>query len=84
VAKPTALRPDSACFVVNGVGWFARQNGHPVSGTEPVTGEIVFTTVGRAPYVELAVPPEYQPAADALVDVSTAVSGATTEGHPCV
>ena len=84
VAKPAALRPDSACFVVNGVGWFARQNGRPVSGTEPVTAEIVFTTVGRSPYVEVAVPPDYQPAANALVDVAEAVSSATTERRPCV
>jgi Protein of unknown function (DUF3515) len=84
VPHPAALRRDSACFVVNGVGWFAQQGGRPITGTKPVNGTVVFTTVGRSPYVEVSVPGDYQPAADALVDVSSAVSGSTTEQHPCV
>jgi Protein of unknown function (DUF3515) len=84
VPRPVALRPDSACFVVNGVGWFATAGGHPVTGTAPVRGPIVFTTVGRSPYVEVLVPADYQPPADALVDLSSAVRRATTEEHPCL
>jgi hypothetical protein len=84
VSKPVALRPDSACLVVNGVGWFATAGGHPVTGTEPVTGPIVFTTVGRSPYVEVLVPADYQPPADALVDLSSALRRETTEQHPCL
>lgn len=84
VAKPAALRLTSACFRVNGVDWFVQEDGRPVNGTEPVTGVIVFTTVGRSPSVEVSVPPDYQPAADALVDVSSAVSSATTEQRPCM
>jgi Protein of unknown function (DUF3515) len=84
VPKPLALRADSACLVVNGVGWFAAAGGRPVTGTEPVTGPIVFTTVGRSPYVDVLVPPDYQPAADALVDLSSAVRRTTTQHHPCL
>ena len=83
VPAPAGLRPDSACFVVNGVGWFAEEDGRPVDGTQPVNGELVFTTIGRTAYVEVTVPPDYQPAADALVDLSAAVQ-AIPEERPCV
>lgn len=84
VGRPVALRANSACFEVNSIGWFAQQDGRPFTGDEQVTDELVFTTIGRTPYVEVRVPPAYQPAADALVDVSSAVSSATKELHPCV
>ncbi len=84
VDRPAAQRPDSACFEVNSVGWFTQQDGRPFPGDQPVTDELVFTTIGRTPYVEVRVPPDYQPAADALVDVSSAVFSATKEQQPCV
>jgi hypothetical protein len=84
VDRPPALRPDSSCFVVNGVGWLTTQDGRPLSGDEPVTGEVVFTTIGRSAYVEVTVPPAYQPPADALVDLSSAISAATDDIRPCV
>jgi hypothetical protein len=44
----------------------------------------VFTTIGRAAYVELSVPAEYEPAADALVDVAAVVKAAVPQVQPCV
>ncbi len=84
VPKPTSLRPDSSCFVVNDIGWLAEQEGRPVTGTEPVDGELVFTTIGRSAYVEVTVPPDYQPAADALVDLAGAIATTTDDVRPCV
>jgi len=62
VAKPPTLGATSACFEVNGVGWFAEQ----------ATGGYLFTAVGRSVYVEVGVPSAYAPEANALVDVAAA------------
>jgi hypothetical protein len=35
----------------------------------------LFTTVGRAPAVEVSVPDAYRPESDALVDLAPAVAG---------
>lgn len=53
----------SQCFEVNGIGWFAKE----------VSNGVIFTTIGRAVYVEVAVPSKYAPEANALTDVSEAV-----------
>lgn len=84
VAKPASLHPDSSCFVVNDIGWLAEQDGRPVTGPEPVDSELVFTTIGRSAYVEVSVPADYQPAADALVDLADAIAAATDDVRPCV
>jgi hypothetical protein len=83
VARPAALKPASSCYVVNGVGWLATQDGKAVSTTRPIDGTLDFTTIGRSVYVEVTVPEAYQPQADALVDVAAAVASSTTDLHPC-
>lgn len=62
VPKPPGLGDASECFEVNGVGWFA----------EEAQGGYLFTTIGRAGYVEVGVPDRYAPEANALVDLATA------------
>ena len=74
VPKPAGLRPESPCFVVNDVGWFADE--------EP--DRVVFTTIGRSTYVEMVVPNEYSPQANALPPVAAAIQAATSELRPCV
>ena len=71
--KPPGLGDASECFEVNGVGWFA----------EEAEGGYLFTTIGRSAYVQLGVPTEYAPEANALVDVAEAVKK-TPELQPCV
>jgi hypothetical protein len=64
VAAPAGMaEAQSQCFEVNGVGWFAKEapNG------------VIFTTIGRAVYLEVAVPSKYAPEANALTDVADAV-----------
>jgi hypothetical protein len=73
VAKPVGLGPESECFEVNGVGWFA----------EKAEGGYLFTTIGRSAYVQVGVPTEYAPEANALVDVASAVQQIPVE-QPCV
>jgi hypothetical protein len=82
VPRPAGLRPDSQCFTVDGIDWLATQGGREVHTRAPIEGTLVFTTVDRSPYVAVRVPPAYEPAADALVDLGAAVKQHTTSvGH---
>ncbi|WP_026926962.1 DUF3515 family protein [Granulicoccus phenolivorans] len=74
VAKPAAMQQDSQCFEVNGVGWFA----------EPATGGYVFTTLGRAAYVQVNVPAQYSPEANVLTEFSAAINAHDPVQQPCV
>jgi len=73
VDKPAGLGAASECFEVNGVGWFA----------EDAEGGYLFTTIGRPVYVQVGVPSEYAPEANALVDLAAAV-GTIPVDQPCV
>ena len=73
VEKPPRLGDASECFKVNRVGWFA----------EEAEGGYLFTTIGRPVYVEVGVPTEYAPEANALVDVAAAVQTIPVD-QPCV
>jgi Protein of unknown function (DUF3515) len=75
VAPPAGLaRAQSQCFEVNGVGWFA----------EEVSNGVIFTTIGRKIYLEVAVPDKYAPEANALTDISNAVQAHNTLITPCI
>jgi hypothetical protein len=74
VPPPSGLTAVSQCTEVDGVGWFAQQRA----------GDIRFTTIGRSVNVELTVPNDYRPQADALVDVAAAIKATTTSVRPCV
>jgi hypothetical protein len=74
VEKPDALRPDSECHDVNGVGWLA----------EKQPDGWLFTTIGRKLYISLEVPAVYNPAADALADVADLVARHVPVVKPCV
>ncbi|HEY3556812.1 MAG TPA: DUF3515 domain-containing protein [Kribbella sp.] len=74
VAPPAGMaEAESQCFEVNGVGWFAKQ----------VKNGFIFTTIGRALYVEVAVPSKYAPEANALTDVADAVNQHNKLITPC-
>jgi hypothetical protein len=74
VAPPAGMaEAQSQCFEVNGVGWFAKE----------VTNGVIFTTIGRKLYLEVAVPAEYRPEANALTDVSAAVHAHNPLITPC-
>jgi hypothetical protein len=74
VEKPTALTPTSACYPVGDVDWFS----------ETTNDGYLFTTVGRAFYVSVEVPKDYDPASDALADVATAIEKHDPSVQPCV
>jgi hypothetical protein len=74
VAEPKSLRPSSVCSEINNVGWLSRRGEDAFR----------FTTIGRTTSVQVRVPYDYEPAADALVDVAAAVRGTVPEVQPCV
>lgn len=75
VTPPAGMaEAQSQCFEVNGIGWFAKE----------VTGGVVFTTIGRALYLELVVPAKYSPEANALTDVSDVVHRFNKLITPCI
>lgn len=74
VAPPAGMaEAQSQCFEVNGVGWFAKE----------VTNGVIFTTIGRKVYLEVAVPSKYKPEANALTDVSDAIKAHNALITPC-
>ncbi|TDD45254.1 DUF3515 domain-containing protein [Kribbella antibiotica] len=74
VSPPAGMvQAQSQCFEVNGVGWFAKE----------VSNGVIFTTIGRTLYLELAVPSKYSPEANALTDVSDAVKQYNKLVTPC-
>lgn len=73
VAAPPGLTAASECLEVDGVGWFAEQ----------VEGGMLYTTIGRAVFVEVGVPTHYAPEAGALVDLAAAVQAHDPLQRPC-
>jgi hypothetical protein len=74
VPMPPGYRPTALCAEVDHVGWFTQERDDHYR----------FTTVGRSVNVQVQVPYEYEPAADALVDVAAAVRSAVPEERPCL
>ncbi len=74
VVSPAGLTRSSRCDAVDGVGWFS----------ERVDGAYRFTTIGREAFVEVTVPDEYAPQADALADLAHAVRHSDRVVQPCV
>jgi hypothetical protein len=74
VEKPPKLTAASPCYEVNGVGWFA----------EEASGGYLFTTIGRPAFIEVGVPSEYAPEANALVDLAASVSRHDPLLKPCL
>lgn len=78
VGDPADYDPLVGCMRVNGVDWYA-----PESASTDQSTDVVLTTIGRAPAVELLVPAEHRPPAAALVDVAAAIKKSTRVFRPC-
>lgn len=74
VAEPADLEPTSPCHQIGEIGWFAEEGSR---GT-------VFTTIGREFSVSVEVPEDYEPQADALVDLESVIAQNNPEVEPCV
>ena len=78
VGEPEEFDRYSACQITDGVAWFVPD--------EQITGEpvdIVMTTIGRSPGVEVSLPAEHFPPADAMVDLAPAIKETTEMVERC-
>ena len=60
VVKPTSLQPISSLITVNCIDWFA----------EELSAGLRFTSMNTSVFVEVTVPKDYSPEANALVDLN--------------
>ena len=68
----------STCQITNGVAWFIPN--------EQITGqpvEVLMTTIGRSPGVEVRLPADYFPPATAMVDLASSVKAHTERVGRC-
>jgi hypothetical protein len=68
----------AACQRANGVDWFV-----PEQTIEDQSADVVMTTIGRSPVVEVTVPAHYRPATAPMVDLARAIKAHTREISPC-
>ncbi|MFI0409565.1 DUF3515 domain-containing protein [Actinomadura sp. 3N508] len=59
VPRPATLHPTSQLVTINRIDWFG----------QPVDRPVTFTAVARQAYVEVTVPPKYNPAGDVLIEL---------------
>ena len=78
VGKPAGYDQFSACQVVDGLGWFV-----PEETMDDQDADVVMTTVGREPAVQVTVPATYRPPAAVMVDLGKAVKAHTRLVRPC-
>jgi hypothetical protein len=79
VRRPAGLGSLSECQRVDGVDWYipeSQQSGEPT--------DITMTTVGRAQYVEVRLPKDYFPPANAMVDLARTVRAHDRSVRPCL
>ena len=78
VGAPEDYDPTSPCTRVNGVDWFAPDDAVSDQGED-----VVLTTIGRKPSVEVVVPAEYRPPNAAMVDLADVIKEHTEVVAPC-
>ena len=69
VGAPEGYEPGSPCQRVNGVDWFV-----PEDQIEDQGSDVLLTTIGRSPAVEVAVPSDYRPPNAVMVDLADAIT----------
>ncbi len=68
VAPPRGYDRFASCQTVNDVDWFV-----PQEAIEDQGADVVMTTIGREPGIEVVLPATYRPPANAMVDLAATV-----------
>jgi hypothetical protein len=79
VGAPEGFDKFSSCQRVNGVDWYV-----PEETIDDQGADVLMTTVGRSPRVEVLVPADYRPPVAAMVDVAGTVKQHTRRTGGCV
>ena len=78
VGTPEGYEPSSPCQRVNGVDWFVPEDQLDDQGSD-----VLLTTIGRKPAVEVEVPSDYRPPDAVMVDLADAIKEHTEVVEPC-
>ena len=78
VGTPEDYEPFSPCQRINGVDWFV-----PEEQIADQDADVLLTTIGRKPNVEVALPSEYRPPDAVMVDLAPAIKGHTRVVRGC-
>lgn len=78
VGTPAGFTKFSSCQRANGIDWFV-----PESQIDDQRADVLMTTIGREPALEVLVPARYRPPVPAMVDLEQAIKAHTTETTPC-
>jgi hypothetical protein len=78
VGVPRGYDKFAACQRANGVDWFV-----PESVISDQRADVVMTTIGRSPRVEVTVPAPYRPSLAPMTDLAEAIKQNTREIAPC-
>jgi hypothetical protein len=78
VGTPKGFDRFAACQTVNGLDWFV-----PDEASNDQSLDVVMTTVGRRPAVEVVLPADYRPPVAAMVDLGEVVKEHTEVTRPC-
>lgn len=78
VGRPADYDPLVGCQTANGLDWFV-----PRTGMNDQDVDVVMTTYGRVPSVEVRLPAEYRPPIAAMVDLGPAIDAHTRVVKRC-
>ena len=78
VGKPAGYDPITGCQTANGLDWYV-----PEKGMNDQSVDVVMTTIGRDPAIEVTLPATYRPPVAAMVDLAPAIKAHTRETTPC-
>jgi hypothetical protein len=78
VGKPKDYDPLTGCQTADGLDWYV-----PQAGMNDQSVDVVMTTIGRDPAIEVTLPARYRPPVGAMVDLAAAVKAHTRQTTPC-
>jgi hypothetical protein len=78
VGKPKDYDPVTGCQTADGLDWYV-----PEQGMNDQSVDVVMTTIGRDPAVEVTLPARYRPPVAAMIDLAPAIKAHTRETTPC-
>jgi hypothetical protein len=78
VGKPQDYDPVTGCQTADGLDWYV-----PEAGMNDQSADVVMTTIGRSPAIEVTLPARYRPPVGAMVDLAPAIKAHTRRTTPC-
>jgi hypothetical protein len=78
VGTPADYDPLTGCQTANGIDWYV-----PEKGMNDQLVDVVMTTYGRVPAVEVTLPAQYRPPVAAMVDLADAIKAQTRVVKQC-